>query len=240
MERLQKFMAHAGVASRRQCEQLIREGKVKVNGRVVTELGTKVNPATDIVEVGGKLLSGSEKKVYLLLNKPSGVVTTVKDPRGRKTVMDLIRHVPQRVYPVGRLDYDTDGLLLLTNDGQLANALLHPRHQVEKTYLALVRKVPSREKLEQLAAGIQLNDGLTAPAKVRLVKTVKGNGLVEITIHEGRNRQVRRMAAAIGHPVLKLRRTKMAFLTLGNLKPGQFRYLTSWEVKRLKQIARSC
>lgn len=238
MERLHKFMARAGVASRRQCEELIARGRVKINGRVITTLGLKIDPLKDRVEVDGRPLARPEKKVYLLLNKPAGYVTTVKDPRGRAKVTDLLRGIKQRVYPVGRLDYDTEGLLLLTNDGDLAYALTHPRHEVPKTYLARVKGVPAPEKLKALARGVPLEDGPTAPARVRLVSDKGGNGLLEITIHEGRNRQVRRMCEHIGHPVLALRRVRIGPLELGGLKPGQYRHLTFREVARLKKVAR--
>lgn len=238
MERLHKFMARAGVASRRQCEELIARGRVKVNGKIVTVPGLKIDPVKDRVEVDGCVLSKPEKKVYLLLNKPAGYVTTVKDPRGRAKVTDLLSGVKQRVYPVGRLDYDTEGLLLLTNDGDLAYALTHPRHEVPKTYLARVQGVPAPEKLKELAGGVLLEDGPTAPARVRLVGDKGGNGLLEITIHEGRNRQVRRMCERIGHPVLALRRVRIGPLELGGMKPGQYRHLTFREVARLRKAAR--
>lgn len=222
MERLQKMMAQAGVASRRKSEELIRAGRVRVNGKVVTKMGVKVDPDQDLVEVDGKPITGREEpKVYLLLYKPRGYVTTAKDPQGRPTVLDLV-HVPQRVYPVGRLDYDTEGLLILTNDGDLTYRLTHPKHEVDKVYHALVAGHPPEDKLQQLRTGIMLEDGPTAPAKVRRLKKIQGNTLLEIIIHEGRNRQVRRMCEAIGHPVLHLKRVAIGDLTLGNLKPKQY------------------
>ncbi|SHF04037.1 pseudouridine synthase [Desulforamulus putei] len=236
-ERLQKVLAKAGVASRRHAEELITGGKVMVNGRVVTELGTKVDAYKDKILVNGKPIPPPEKKVYLLLHKPRGYVTTLSDERGRKTVLDLLEGVEQRVYPVGRLDYDSEGLLLMTNDGELTHALTHPKHQVKKTYLARVEGVPEPEKLQAMAKGLQLEDGLTAPAEVKIVDIQNGRALLQISIHEGRNRQVRRMCEHIGHRVLRLRRVRIGPLELGNLKPGEFRPLTRQELKELMSLA---
>ncbi|MDN5348576.1 MAG: rRNA synthase [Clostridia bacterium] len=235
--RLQKFLSQAGVASRRHAEEMIASGRVKVNGRVVKVMGVQVDPQKDRVEVDGRPVSLESKKVYLLLYKPEGYVTTAFDPQGRPKVIDLVRDVPQRVFPVGRLDYRTEGLLLLTNDGDLALKLTHPRYGIPKTYLALVKGVPGAEKIERLRRGVELEDGCTAPARVRLVKIKQGNALLELTLREGKKREVRRMCAAVGHPVLKLKRVKFAFLTLGSLRPGQYRHLTPEEVRRLKEIA---
>lgn len=234
-ERLQKFIARAGVASRRHAEKLITSGRVKVNGIVVKELGTKINPDIDTVTVDNKPVK-AEEKVYLLLNKPKGYVTTLYDPQGRPIITDILKNVRERVYPVGRLDYDTEGLLLVTNDGQLTYALTHPRHEVPKTYRALVKGVPSREKINQMRNGLMLSDGPTAPAKVRLLGRKKDNGLLEITIHEGRNRQVKRMCEHIGHPVLELKRVKLGNLTLKGLATGQYRHLTRKEINELKKF----
>ncbi|GAX91837.1 pseudouridine synthase [Effusibacillus lacus] len=235
MERLQKVLAQAGVASRRKCEELIVSGRVTVNGLVIRELGTKVDPELDRIELDGKPIE-QEPLVYILLNKPIGVVTTASDPEGRKTVIEIVQ-VKERVFPVGRLDMNTSGLLLLTNDGELANGLMHPRHEVDKKYIAEVKGSISEEALAKLANGILLEDGLTAPAKVKLLKRTAFLSKLEITIHEGRNRQVRRMCEAVGHPVQKLKRVQVAFLTLGGLPPGGWRYLTDFEVKRLYEIA---
>ncbi|KNZ70811.1 pseudouridine synthase [Thermincola ferriacetica] len=235
-QRLQKFMAHAGVASRRKCEELIAAGKVKVNGKVVTEMGYTVDPSVDRVEVAGLGIIVHEKKEYILLYKPAGVLSSASDDRGRKTVVDLIKNAQTRLYPVGRLDYDTEGLILLTNDGRLTNLLIHPRYKVDKTYRAVVQGIPGEDKLAALRNGIMLEDGPTYPARVKMLKQINGNGLVEITIHEGRNRQVRRMFDAIGHPVLKLKRTRFGFLELGNLQPGQYRALSSAEVAKLYDL----
>jgi 23S rRNA pseudouridine2605 synthase len=238
-QRLQKVMAQAGVASRRHSEELIQAGRVTVNGRVVTELGTKVIPGRDIIEVDGRPLGRPEQLVYILLNKPKGYVTTLYDPQGRPKVIDLLEgEVAERVYPVGRLDYDTEGLLLLTNDGELANALMHPAKQVKKTYIAKVRGVPSNAKLRMLETGIQLEDGPTAPAEVKLVDVKPPNtATVSIRIHEGRNRQVRRMFEAIGHEVIHLRRTTLGPLHLKDLPLGAWRFLTEWEVYDLRSAA---
>ncbi|MCM3077950.1 MULTISPECIES: pseudouridine synthase [Brevibacillus] len=236
MERLQKVLAHAGVASRRHCEELIVQGKVQVNGQVVRELGTRVDPGQDRIVVSGRPIR-LEQHVYLMLNKPTGVITSVSDPRGRRVVTDLLKGLKERVYPVGRLDFNTSGLLLLTNDGELANKLAHPSYEIDKVYRAWVKGVPAPDKLAKLANGIMLEDGMTAPGEARMVKKSTGNekALLEIMIHEGRNRQVRRMCAAIGHPVLALERIRLGFLTLEGLSQGQFRPLTSDEVERLKK-----
>ena len=234
--RLQKVLAMAGVASRRHSEELITGGRVKVNGKVVKELGTKVNVPKDRVEVDGKPLPPVERKVYYLLNKPRGYVTTLQDERGRKTVLNLLEGVRERVYPVGRLDYDSEGLLLLTNDGELTQALTHPKHKVKKTYRARVEGIPQPDKLEEMAKGLQLEDGMTAPADVKLVDILEGRALLEISIHEGRNRQVRRMCEYIGQPVLRLKRIRLGPLELGNLKPGDFRPLNVYELTALMAL----
>lgn len=236
MERLQKVLAHAGVASRRHCEELIAQGKVQVNGQVVREQGMKVDPLTDKIVVNGQQIK-QEQHVYLLLYKPTGVITSVTDPRGRRVVIDLLKGIKERVYPVGRLDYDTSGLLLLTNDGELANKLAHPSYEIDKVYRAWVKGVPSQEKVRKLATGIRLEDGMTSPGESKLLKTDSSSqkALVELTIHEGRNRQVRRMCEAIGHPVMTLERIRLGFLTLEGLKPGEYRKLTREEVESLKR-----
>ncbi|ABO49676.1 ribosomal large subunit pseudouridine synthase B [Desulforamulus reducens MI-1] len=235
-ERLQKILAKAGVASRRHSEELIISGQVKVNGKTVTEMGLKVDPTKDKIEVKGKPLPPLEKKVYLLMNKPRGYVTTLSDERDRKTVVDLLKGVEQRVYPVGRLDYDSEGLLLLTNDGELTQALTHPKHKVKKTYLAKVDGIPETEELKAMAKGLVLEDGPTAPADVRLAGTGDNRALLEISIHEGRNRQVRRMCEHIGYKVLRLRRTRIGTLELGSLKSGEVRALTKKELRELASL----
>ncbi|MHA0855496.1 pseudouridine synthase [Paenibacillus sp. CMAA1364] len=240
MERLQKILAQAGIASRRKCEDLIVAGKVEVNGEVVTALGTKADPDQDIITVSGKPIR-NEKKVYIVMNKPKGVITSASDPEGRKIVSDYLRDVKERVYPVGRLDYDTEGLILLTNDGEFANLLTHPKHHVPKTYMATVKGVPHGSDLDKLKAGIMLEDGMTAPAEVEYkdIDTAKKEATISITIYEGRNRQVRRMFESIGHPVIKLKRIAFGELLLQNLKRGLFRHLTKKEIEDLIKLANS-
>ncbi|PAE95682.1 pseudouridine synthase [Shouchella clausii] len=237
MERLQKVIAKAGVASRRKAEEYIVEGRVKVNGETVTELGTKVNPSKDAVEVDGVPLD-KEEPVYHLLYKPTGVVSTSNDEKGRKVVTDFIES-EQRIYPIGRLDYDTSGLLLLTNDGEFAHLLMHPRYKIEKEYIAKVKGIPERKRIKELETGIVLEDGKTAPAKAKVlsIDKKKQTAIVRLIIHEGKNRQVRRMFEAIGHPVVKLKRERYGFLTLGHLHPGESRQLKPIEVKQLKELA---
>lgn len=239
MERLQKILAAAGVASRRKCEELILQGKVEVNGQAVTTLGTKADPANDLITVNGKPIA-TEKKIYMMFNKPKGVITSANDPQGRKVVTDFLAGVRERVYPVGRLDYDTEGLLLLTNDGEFANLLTHPKHHVPKTYLATVKGVPHGTQLDRLKEGIMLEDGMTSPAEVEYqdVDPDKNEATIRITIYEGRNRQVRRMFEAISHPIVRLKRIKFGELSLQNLKRGRYRLLTAQEVNELKQAAK--
>lgn len=237
-ERLQKVMAHSGVASRRESEQLILAGKVKINGQVVKKLGTKVDPNTDKIEVSGNLVAEKEPLVYYIVNKPRGYITTVKDERGRKTVLDLVKGINKRVYPVGRLDYETEGLLLLTNDGRLAHELMHPRFHVPKTYLVKVKGKLTPEAVGLLRQGVKLDDGPTSPAQVEVIQEDERYSLFKITIHEGRNRQVRRMCKAIGFDVLNLVRTQFGPLAIGSLKTGQWRSLSSQEIAKLKQAVR--
>ncbi len=234
--RLQKYLAAYGVASRRAAEQMIAAGRVAVNGRIVEQMGVLIDPAQDQVSVDGQPLTSRPALRYLLLFKPTGYICSVHDERGRRTVLDLLDGVEERVYPVGRLDYDTSGLLLLTNDGALTHRLLHPSHQVEKTYLAEVAGVPSQQALRRLRQGVLLEDGLTAPARARLSSVQHGKATVELTIHEGRNRQVRRMLAAVGYPVQRLRRVALGFLTLDGLHSGQWRELSAAEVARLRKL----
>jgi len=228
-ERLQKVLAAAGFGSRRACEELIADGRVTVDGEVA-ELGRRVDPETAKVEVGGVPVSVRPGLVYYLLNKPRGVVTTASDPQGRPTVLELVPPEP-RVFPVGRLDADTEGLLILTNDGDLAYRLAHPSFGVEKEYLAEVDGVPTAGELRRLRTGVQLEDGVTAPARASVVQ---GRAL-RLTIHEGRNRQVRRMCAAIGHPVVRLVRTRIGPLADRSLPPGTWRTITLAEVRALQE-----
>jgi len=237
-QRLQKLIAEAGIASRRAAEQLISEGRVTVNHRVVTSLGSKADKAKDLIAVDGKILRFTANKRYIMLHKPVGYITSVHDERGRRTVMDLLKNVDERVYPVGRLDYDSSGLLLMTNDGELTNQLLHPSQEVGKTYLAEVEGIITREKLNMLKRGIRLEDGMTAPAEVRPLRSDKENSRIEITIHEGRNRQVRRMFDALGHPVIRLKRIKLGPLSIGDLQAGSWRELTVEEINSLLSLSK--
>jgi pseudouridine synthase len=235
--RLQKIISQAGVASRRSAEKLIIEGRVTVNGNTVHEMGTKADPSVDDIRVDGRRIKGAERLRYILLYKPGGYVTTRSDPQRRPTVIDLLRGVREYIYPVGRLDYDTDGLLLLTNDGELAARLTHPRHGVPRTYEARVAGIPDDEALEQLRRGVPLDGHRTLPADVTLLNKRRGvgNGVLAITIREGRNRQVRRMLEAVGHPVRQLTRVGIGPLTDRGLKPGTWRELTAAEVEQLKK-----
>jgi len=234
-QRLQKLISQAGMASRRQAEEWIRRGDVKVNGQIA-QLGDSADPDQDLVEIRGRKLRSAEEKIYLLLNKPSGYVTSLNDPDGRAVVTDLVSDISARVYPVGRLDLTTEGLLLLTNDGELAHRLMHPKHEIEKTYLVRVRGQLSRESIRLLEQGVMLEDGQTAPARVSQVRLLRGHSWFSITIHEGRNRQVRRMCEAVGLPVSRLKRIGYAFLTLDKLPTGKYRFLSQAEVSRLKKV----
>lgn len=236
MERLQKFLARCGVASRRQVEALIQKGLVAVNGEVVRELGVKVDPDRDRVTVAGRAVRLEREKIYLLVNKPRGYITGNRDPQGRKTVLALLPEGFPRVFPVGRLDYNTTGLLLLTNDGELAYALTHPKFQIKKVYRALVRGVPDPAALSALRTGVVLEDGPTLPAEVAIIKVEAGNAILSLGLREGRKRQVRRMCAAVGHPVLALERVAMGPLRLGDLAPGQYRRLTAAELKAVRDL----
>ena len=245
-ERLQKILAQSGIASRRSSEKLIAEGRVTVNGRTVLEMGTKADPAVDDIRVDGRRLKGAERQRYILLYKPAGFVTTRSDPQRRRTVIDLLSGVREYVYPVGRLDYDTEGLLLLTNDGDLAARLTHPRHGVERTYEARVAGMPDHNAIERLRRGIPLDGRRTLPADVvllnkapatRLAGRKEPEGILLITIREGRNRQVRRMCEAVGHPVKKLIRKRIGPLGDRQLKPGEWRDLTAAEVRALTRAA---
>lgn len=237
--RLQKFLARAGVASRRASEKIIEAGRISVNGQVVTELGTKINPEVDEVCLDGSPVCKAQETVTLMLNKPAGYLTSMKDPRGRPCVSQLVplEEFPA-LYPLGRLDYDTTGLLLFSTDGELGNAVLHPSHHVDKTYRALVKGKPSEASLSRLRRGVKLDDGPTQPASVALVGSKGKNAYVEITIHEGRKRQVKRMCEAIGHPVLQLHRVSFGPLELGNLPEGKYRMLNAQEVAALERASK--
>ncbi|MBF0780571.1 MULTISPECIES: pseudouridine synthase [unclassified Granulicatella] len=237
MERLQKVMAHAGVASRRKCEELIVNGKVYVNGICIRELGAKVSP-NDKIEVNGVPLY-KETLVYYLFHKPAGVISAVSDDKNRRVVVDYFPHVSERIYPVGRLDYDTTGLLLLTNDGELAQLLMHPKYHVDKTYVAKVKGIPNDKQIKQLRYGVKIDGKMTSPAKVTVLSTDydKGTSRIELTIHEGWNHQVKKMLMGVGLPVMKLKRERFGFLTLENLAAGQWRALKKNEVSKLRQEA---
>ncbi len=237
-ERLQKILAQAGVASRRAAERMILDGRIRVNSEVVTELGTKADIEQDVIEVDGVVIGSAEEKVYFAFYKPVGFLTTMKDPQGRPTVAQFLKDLGSRVYPVGRLDGDAEGLLLLTNDGDLAARLMHPRHHVSKTYRVKVRGVPSEDALRRLSAGtIMLGDRPAAPTEVYPIKTGPDRAWLKLVLHEGRHHQVKRMCSQIGHPVLKLKRTAFGPVELGRLKPGEVRPLKKDEVKALMAAA---
>jgi 23S rRNA pseudouridine2605 synthase len=234
-ERLQKIIANAGVCSRRHAETLILSGCVTVNGKVITILGTKADPDADHIKVNGKLLKPTSAKVYVLLNKPKGVVSTVFDPEGRPTVISLIKHVTARIYPVGRLDYNTEGLLLLTNDGDFAQIVMKAGSHCPKTYHVKVRGALDHQALERLRHGVFINGRRTAPAKISLIKNAE-NCWYEVTLVEGRNQQIRKMLEYAGHPVEKLKRVHIGFLEDSKLRPGRYRFLTPQEVARFKKL----
>jgi len=234
-ERLQKILAGAGVASRREAEKIIASGRVCVNGVTVTEMGFKADPENDSVTLDGKQIRPEPVKIYIMLNKPAGYVTTMKDPQGRRKVTELLEEVKQRVFPVGRLDYNTEGLLLFTNDGEWANILAHPRHEVDKEYLVRIRGRISPLQIRALSEGVELEEGKTAPAVFKAIGESEKNMWFSLTIHEGRYRQVRRMCEALELTVVRLKRSRYGFLELGDLKPGEYRKLTETEVARLRK-----
>jgi len=238
LERLQKIIAHAGVASRREAETMIAGGRVTVNGRPVTELGTKADPTRDHIKVDGKLITGAETHRYILLYKPKEVMTTVDDPQGRVTVIDLVRGIRERIYPVGRLDFHSEGLVLLTNDGELAYKVSHPTHGSVKTYSVKVRGVPEERLLDKLRRGITLEGKRTLPCQIERIKTTgrnddEGNSWFEVKLREGRTQQIRRMFQAVGHPVTKLKRVAIGPISDPKLSPGVWRELTPGEVQML-------
>ncbi|MBQ4062567.1 MAG: rRNA pseudouridine synthase [Christensenellaceae bacterium] len=234
--RIAKFLASAGVASRRKCEELIFEGKVSVNGVVISEPGTRVDPANDKVRVGKKLIEAPEEKVYIMFNKPVGCVSTCSDDKGRTTVLDYITGINERIYPVGRLDFTTEGLLLLTNDGELANRLTHPRHEVGKRYLVIVEGDVTSDDVKKLEKGIFIEGGKTAPARIKILKRENGKTELTIIIHEGRNHQVKKMFEAVEKKVVFLKRISVGDINLGQLKKGEYRHLSAEEVAYLKSI----
>ena len=236
--RINKYIALCGVASRRKAEELILAGRVTVNDEVMTELSYKVDEENDIVKVDDKLIKEENKLVYILFNKPEGYITTVKDQFDRPRVLDLVSDIKERVYPIGRLDYETSGLLLLTNDGDLTYKLTHPKHEVDKTYVARVKGKLTKEEIERFKTGLKIEDYTTAPAKLKVIKydEQRDSSLLEIKIHEGKNRQVRKMCKAINHPVLRLRRSAMGKIKIGDCEIGKYRYLTEDEIKYLKNL----
>ncbi|WP_352417473.1 pseudouridine synthase [Clostridium tertium] len=240
-ERLQKYMARCGVASRRKCEEIILSNKVKINDNIVNELGVKIDPSKDKVFYNGKRILPEENKLYIMLNKPEGYITSVKDEKGRKTILDLVK-VNERIYPIGRLDYDSSGLILLTNDGDIYNKIIHPRVEVEKKYIALCKGVFSDEEIKKFENGIDIGGYITANSKIKLIdkekdkKTNTVNSLVEIIIHEGKNRQIRKMCSALGHEVITLKRVAVGDIKLGYLKRGEWRNLTEDELNYINSL----
>jgi len=236
-ERLQKIIAAAGIASRRKAEELIQAGSVAVNGKIVTELGTKADPIKDHIKVRGKLINpGQQEKVYILLNKPIGYLTSRSDPQKRQLVVDLVGPYAGKVHPVGRLDLNTEGLILLTNDGEFTNLIAHASHNVPKVYEAKVKGKPSEWQINKLARGVEIDGVKTAPAQIRLMEETETNAWYEVTLHEGRNQQIRKMFDSIGHSVVKLRRIAIGFLKEEKIKPGEFRFLRETEVKRFFRL----
>jgi 23S rRNA pseudouridine2605 synthase len=236
LERIQKILSHAGVASRREAERMILERRVMVNGRVVDTLGSKADPSKDHIKIDGKRIGRFDVQVTLLLNKPRNYLSTAEDPQERPTVMDLCKVVRQRVYPVGRLDFDAEGLLILTNDGELANILTHPRFEVPRTYLAKVIGVPDEKKLNRLRRGVMLEDGRARVVSCLVISEKEKHSWVRVVVTEGRNHLIKRIFSAIGHPVLKLKRVEFGPIQLGNLPIGQFRYLTVEEIEKIRNL----
>ncbi len=234
--RLQKYIALSGVASRRKAEEMIHQGRVKLNGAIVRDMGIIVNPMEDQVAIDNQAIKPEEQKVYILLHKPEGYVTTLSDEFNRPTVVDLLKDVAERVFPVGRLDYDTSGLLIMTNDGDLTYHLTHPKHEVKKTYIAKVKGTPEEKSLSLLKKGVDIGGYITAPAQVERLKNDKDTSSIKIIIHEGKNRQIRKMFDAVDYPVLHLKRIAMGRIELGDLKKGQWRHLTAQEIRYLKSI----
>ncbi len=238
-ERLQKILSRCGIASRRKAEEMILQGRVTVNG-VVAGIGMKADFAKDHIKIGKKLIRKAEPKVYIMFNKPGKCITALHDPAGRRTVKDFLKGVKAKVFPVGRLDYNSEGLILMTNDGELSNAILHPKGRIPKTYLVKINGVSEEKNIRKLERGVKLEDGITAPARVKKIRKTETNSWIEITIHEGRKHQVRRMLERIGHSVLKLKRVRVNGLILERLPAGAYRYLTPEEIKKLKKEVISC
>lgn len=233
--RLQKYLAECGVASRRKAEELILAGKVKINGEVVTELGTKINPSRDKVMYNNQIVKVEKRKVYILLNKPAGYISAAKDQFDNPSILHLVKDIKVRLYPVGRLDKDTTGAIILTNDGDFSYKLTHPKHEVSKTYIAEVEGVPTAEEMRTFAKGVYIDGKKTYPAKIRIVKETKKNSIVEIIIHEGRNRQVKKMCEEIGHKVVTLHRQAIGKIVIDGVKEGKYRCLTQKEINELSR-----
>lgn len=234
--RLQKIIADAGIASRREAEKLILEGCVSVNGKIITELGFKADPVEDYIKVNGKLIKRNEKIIYIAFNKPKQVMCTTSDPEGRETIYDIIKKkIKERVWPVGRLDYHSEGLIILTNDGELTLRLTHPKYKVEKVYEVKVKDIPSEDKIDKLRKGVYLEDGKTLPCEINFIKKTRENSWYSVVLREGKKQQIRRMFMRIGHPVMKLKRVAIGPLKLGKLPIGDYRYLTEKEVRELKK-----
>ncbi|NFF61811.1 rRNA pseudouridine synthase [Clostridium botulinum] len=234
-ERLQKYMAACGVASRRKCEEIILQDRVKVNCEIVNELGFKVDPEIDKVYVDSVLITLEEQKVYIALNKPEGYVSTVKDERGRKTILDIVK-VNERIFPIGRLDYNTSGLILLTNDGDVYNKIIHPREEIDKVYIAVIKGIPAHDEIKNFCNGIDIGGYVTSKASFEILEKLNDKCKVKIIIHEGKNRQVRRMCEKIGHPVIALKRVSVGKISLNTIKRGEWRYLNESEIKYLKSL----
>ncbi len=234
--RLQKYIASCGIASRRKAEEMIADGRVEVNGKIVMEMGIKVDPKKDKVKVDGKFIRKEKEKVYIMLNKPIGYITSLKDEEGRRIVTDLIEGVDERIFPVGRLDADTTGLLLLTNDGDITYKLTHPSYEIVKKYIAIVEGVPNRMELEKFRNGMMLDGRRTAKASVKIAKRYEDEAILEIEIHEGRNRQVKKMCEMINHPVKKLKRVSLGEIELGGMETGNWRYLDEEEMEYLNSL----
>ncbi|OPJ58472.1 pseudouridine synthase [Clostridium chromiireducens] len=234
-ERLQKYMASCGVASRRKCEEIIAEGKVKVNGVLVNEPGIKIDPSKDIVEVDGEIIKKEENKVYIMLNKPEGYISSVKDEKGRTTILDIVK-TTERIYPIGRLDYDSSGLILLTNDGEIYNKIIHPRVELIKKYIAVVKGEILERDIQKFEIGIDIGGYITAPATINVLSYDRNVSTVEIGIHEGKNRQIRKMCAALNHEVLSLKRIAVGEIKLGYLKRGEYRKLSKEELEYINNL----
>ena len=234
-ERLQKFMAKCGVASRRKCEQFILEGKVKINGKVVNELGVKVIENKDTVEFNNKIIVPEEKKVYFALNKPVGYITSLKDEKGRKTILDIVK-VNERIFPIGRLDYDSSGLLILSNDGDIYNKIIHPRVSIDKKYIATVKGKFTKEEMIKFSNGVDIGGYITSYASIKEISSKNNISTVEIIIHEGKNRQIRKMCSALGHDVINLKRVSIGEISLGYLKLGEYRNLTKEELSYINSL----